>query len=357
METWNREELYKDVWEQPLTKLQAKYGVSNVAIGKACRKLKVPLPGRGYWAKLAAGHKVKRMPLPEFEDAPVVHRMKIEATPKPTIDSSDPELAEIAKVRSQPLAVRTDQHKLVESSAGLLRRTRTDDYGRTIPPTERPCVDIRVSKELLDRALPLMNTIVFALEENGFPVKTEQASTSAHIFEQDIKFAIREDLKVKERQTANGLSHIYERSGSLVFEISEYSPEKCRKRWADGKRQRVEEMLSQCVAGLMLVARYVRIWREGLRKQHEKWEREAKERAEYQRLSEQLDEWMAGWQKAKQIREFVEAVEKYCVNNGEPTTPESPRGKWIAWALERANAFDPLVEVEDSEEEPEEVPL
>ncbi|HUM06415.1 MAG TPA: hypothetical protein VLT90_13200, partial [Terriglobales bacterium] len=212
-------------------------------------------------------------------------------------------------------------------------------------------------KELLDRALPLMNTIVFALEENGFPVKTEQASTSAHIFEQDIKFAIREDLKVKERQTANGLSHIYERSGSLVFEISEYSPEKCRKRWADGKRQRVEEMLSQCVAGLMLVARYVRIWREGLRKQHEKWEREAKERAEYQRLSEQLDEWMAGWQKAKQIREFVEAVEKYCVNNGEPTTPESPRGKWIAWALERANAFDPLVEVEDSEEEPEEVPL
>lgn len=48
MEQWNREELYADVWEHPLTKLQEKYGVSNVAIGKACRKLKVPLPGRGY---------------------------------------------------------------------------------------------------------------------------------------------------------------------------------------------------------------------------------------------------------------------------------------------------------------------
>jgi len=349
-ETWNREELYKDVWEQPLTKLQAKYGVSNVAIGKACRKLKVPLPGRGYWAKLAAGHQVKQLPLPEFKDAPIVQRMKTEATPKPTPDSSDPELAQIAKVRSQPLAVRTDQHKLVESSAGLLRRTRTDDYGRTIPPTERPCVDIRVSKELLDRALLLMNTIVFALEENGFPVKKEQGSTSAHIFGQDIKFAIREDLKVKERQTANGLPHIYERSGSLVFEISEYSPEKCRKRWADGKTQRVEEMLPQCVAGLMLVGRTVRIWQEGLRKQHEKWEREEKERAEYKRLSEQLNGWIEGWQKANQIREFVAAVEKCCIENGEPTSPDSPRGTWIAWALERADAFDPLIPDEDMEE-------
>src|SRR5579864_8601997 len=141
-ETWNREELYKDVWEQPLTKLQAKYGISNVAIGKACRKLKIPLPGRGYWAKLAAGHRVKQQPLPELKDAPVVYRMKTEATPKPTVDSSDPELAKIGKVSSQPLPVRTEQHKLVESSAGLLKRTRTDDYGRTIPPTERPCLDI-----------------------------------------------------------------------------------------------------------------------------------------------------------------------------------------------------------------------
>jgi len=357
METWNREELYKDVWEQPLTKLQAKYGVSNVAIGKACRKLKVPLPGRGYWAKLAAGHKVKQVPLPEFNNAPAVYRMKTEATPKPTVDSSDPELAKIGKVMSQPLPVRTEQHKLVESSCGLLRRAKTDEYGRTQPLTERPCLNIRVSKELLDRALILMSTIVFALEENGFSVKTDQGSSSANIFGQDIKFSITEDLRVKETRKAQGLANTYERSGSLVFEISEYCPEKCRKRWADGKIQRVEEMLPQCVAGLMLVAKYVRIWREGLRKQHEKWEREAKERAEYQRLSEQLDEWMTGWQKARQIREFVEAVEKYCVENGEPTTPDSPRGKWIAWALERADDFDPLVGEEESEEELDELPL
>lgn len=56
MEIWNREELYAEVWEKPLTSFVAKYGVSAVAIGKTCRKLQVPLPGRGYWAKKAHGH-------------------------------------------------------------------------------------------------------------------------------------------------------------------------------------------------------------------------------------------------------------------------------------------------------------
>jgi hypothetical protein len=351
-ETWNREELYKDVWEQPLTKLQSKYGVSNVAIGKACRKLKVPLPGRGYWAKLVAGHKVKQVPLPEYKDAPVVQRMKTEAAPKPTTDSSDPELAKIANLKSHALVLRTEQHKLVESSAGLLRRARTDDYGRTEPPPERTCLNVRVSKELLDRALAVMGTIIFALEDNGFPVKTEQGLTSAHIFGQDIKFAIREDLRVKENRKAQGLAHTYERNGNLVFEVSAYA-EGCRKRWADGKTQRVETMLSDCVAGLMLVARTVRIWQEGIKRRHEEWDRQERKRAEYKRLSEEIDTWMAGWQKAKQIREFVAAVENVCKANQEPTSPDSPRGKWIRWALRHADAFDPLVPNEETEESPE----
>jgi hypothetical protein len=30
METWNREELYKEIWEQPMLKLAHKYGISSV---------------------------------------------------------------------------------------------------------------------------------------------------------------------------------------------------------------------------------------------------------------------------------------------------------------------------------------
>jgi hypothetical protein len=146
---------------------------------------------------------------------------------------------------------------------------------------------------------------------------------------------------------SQGLAHTYERNGNLVFEISAYA-EGCRKRWADGKTQRVETMLSNCLAGLMLVARTRRIWQEGIKRRNEEWERQARERAEYKRLSEELDGWLAGWQKAKQIREFVAAVKKVCVASGEPTNPDSPRGQWIAWALRYADAFDPLAANEDA---------
>lgn len=73
---WNRVELYNEVWNQPLVKLSRKYGISDVRLGKVCRKLRIPHPGRGYWAKRSAGVPVERLPLPEFKDAPVVRRMK-----------------------------------------------------------------------------------------------------------------------------------------------------------------------------------------------------------------------------------------------------------------------------------------
>jgi DNA-binding transcriptional ArsR family regulator len=62
---YNREELYKGVWSQPIQRLAAAYGLSDVGLGKVCRKLRIPLPGRGYWNKKNAGKPVgTRPPLP-----------------------------------------------------------------------------------------------------------------------------------------------------------------------------------------------------------------------------------------------------------------------------------------------------
>jgi hypothetical protein len=74
--SWNRVELYNEVWNQPLVKLSRKYGISDVRLGKVCRRLSIPRPGRGYWAKRKAGIPIERLPLPEFNNAPVVRRMK-----------------------------------------------------------------------------------------------------------------------------------------------------------------------------------------------------------------------------------------------------------------------------------------
>lgn len=60
-----REELYRQVWETPMSRLGEKYGVSGNGLEKICDRLTVPYPPRGYWAKLAAGKAVKQTRLLE----------------------------------------------------------------------------------------------------------------------------------------------------------------------------------------------------------------------------------------------------------------------------------------------------
>jgi integrase len=65
MSRYNREELYEEVWEAPMQTVAKKYGVSGGSVGKACRKLNIPVPSPGYWAKKAVNLPVPpRPPLP-----------------------------------------------------------------------------------------------------------------------------------------------------------------------------------------------------------------------------------------------------------------------------------------------------
>lgn len=66
MTRYDREKLYVEVWKEPVSAVAKRYGVSGTALAKACRRLNVPLPPRGYWAKLRAGVSVSIPALPEY---------------------------------------------------------------------------------------------------------------------------------------------------------------------------------------------------------------------------------------------------------------------------------------------------
>ena len=51
----SREDLYVLVWKMPTTQVAKTLGVSDVAVAKKCKKLNVPKPNRGYWAKVQSG--------------------------------------------------------------------------------------------------------------------------------------------------------------------------------------------------------------------------------------------------------------------------------------------------------------
>jgi hypothetical protein len=50
----------------PVEKLAKEWGLSGRGLAKACRRLQVPVPPRGYWAKLAAGQRPRRPRLPSL---------------------------------------------------------------------------------------------------------------------------------------------------------------------------------------------------------------------------------------------------------------------------------------------------
>lgn len=59
-----RSQLYDQVWSRPISELAATWGLSGPGLAKACRRVHVPVPPRGYWARVAAGQKVRRPSLP-----------------------------------------------------------------------------------------------------------------------------------------------------------------------------------------------------------------------------------------------------------------------------------------------------
>lgn len=64
----DREELFERVWSTPAYKLAEEWGLSGTGLRKACKRLKIPTPGRGYWQKAKAGKRVHRPKLPELPE-------------------------------------------------------------------------------------------------------------------------------------------------------------------------------------------------------------------------------------------------------------------------------------------------
>src|SRR5690242_8602568 len=163
---WNRDELYEEVWTTPMQTLAKKYGVSDVGLAKTCRKLFIPLPGRGYWARKEAGQMVERVALPPLKQNIVLQKPTPRPEPPKLSDFAEPE--EIAQVEQleqtagEALLKRGSlSHPLIAQARGAFKHAQVSES--KILWTRERCLDIRVSKESLDRAFRIMAAIIAAI--------------------------------------------------------------------------------------------------------------------------------------------------------------------------------------------------
>lgn len=363
MEHWNREELYSNVWEHPLTKLVAKYGISAVALGKVCRKLKIPLPGRGYWAKKEFGKPVKRIPLPAVKDLPPVYRMKLppppgtQPEPKAAPDPTDAEWLRIKTMESRVIPVPTEikYHKLVAATSKSFSKIKADERGLLQCPSDQLCLDIRVSNNSLERALKLLSMIIEILEAEGFPVTLTKGrhTTGAQIFGHRVQFELVEKTVEKGRREVKEYGSMrtivdYEPGGRLEFRVGEftYSGQKIVR---DGKTRRLEELISHCVAAAMSEGRDLQLRAERLKQEEIERQRRASEQMilaeqirEEEKKVQQLEQWVELWSRARLMREFVFALEKVWAAEGHDLSPEAPKGQRLLWMKQQADRLDPM---------------
>jgi len=333
-EVYEREKLYEEVWAEPVKIVASRYGVSDVALAKTCRKLAIPLPGRGYWARLRAGQKMKRIPLPKLtagapETLPVCH-----ASPSPEEREASPETAARMEKESEAEAAIVVTNTL-ERPHPLVRAASKYFHMRNPPLTSH--LDISVSKDSLDRALRIMDALIKALVARGLPVEVTELRvrgsgyyryaerspdsnvTRVQVDGEWVAFGMEERSKVVIPDPPEPPKHLRgeerERwirwneprrtlvpNGVLVLKLKNLVYLRVRAEWKDGARKKLEDQLNDVVAHVYLAGEALNEKRrqdeQAALAQAERHKREYEEylrRQEQERKAKVLSGWMEGW--------------------------------------------------------------
>ena len=165
-----REELYEQVWAEPMQKVAARLEVSDVYLARVCAQLKVPHPRRGYWAQLAAGQKPHRPPLPPPRSGDALEWCRGGGD----VRRMPPEMPKPPKRRRgltpRARASRTARHPLLDDVADSFKESRLTYGTGYYKPRKRRLPDLIVSPDALERGLGLLNGLYLSLEDRGYPV-------------------------------------------------------------------------------------------------------------------------------------------------------------------------------------------
>jgi hypothetical protein len=366
--TVTREELYEQVWTTPMLRLAVQYGVSNVALGKTCRRLNIPTPGRGYWARLAAGEKLKRPPLPKASAQQAWVRLERDPSAKPV----DVEVKTAAPEVVVPKTLE-NAHPVVRKLATLLAKASLDEHHCLVVDG---CFTVTVDAH--KRALLLLDGLCKALEAREHvielvPTEAKRYKLVACVNGELVSFSASERLEraehkltgAEQERTARGDTrgipkYDYWPGGRLRIDVLESRLP--RAIWSDTDTRPLDRVLGQVVIGIESAAEDRRLVKqEAERRRLEQLQRQAEEEqrrqrqaeaqaverekqklAEYKRLlARDVDRIAARWAQAKQIREFVDAYD--AALKGTRRTDVAKR--WLKAVRRYAMRLDPLSEI------------
>ena len=176
--TVSREKIFEEIWAEPITTVSKRYDVSDSFFVRICKRLNVPRPPKGYWAKLAAGIPSPKPLLPNAKPGDQIEWARngyAKVMPYPP-----PEAIESATFkRTRSLKNRPSKHKLIAEAPEHYK-----DIGETmsgyLKPRKKLLLDLIVSEKSLVRGLEIANELFLALEDRGHHVELAAYAQSFH---------------------------------------------------------------------------------------------------------------------------------------------------------------------------------
>ena len=354
-----REKLYEKVWLVPTTQLAAELGISDVALAKRCKKLNVPKPSNGYWAKVAAGQTPAKEPLPSTLSSPEEAFAQSADKPLPKTFSL-PETTE----GLHPLA------------AELLRTLNVakPSYDKLVWSKELLLPQVKVGKESIELAVKCFHVIVSNAEAIGIPFRKGQGYSNPGFFRKGhdrlylrIEEELAEPVETARRRNWQSPEERRVPSGRLTFSLyCERYASRDLKQWQDDGKSAPGALLAEIVVEIrrFFVAAAKRRAQEAIEREKQRVESE-RHRREYQAKeairqeeerkqkhkesmeataqsrAEDLIKAAEWWRLHQATVEFIDKCEQRWQGNP-PGGLSAEQQAWLAWARENAKAMSPL---------------
>ena len=363
-----REELYEKVWTAPASKVSKELGISDVGLAKICKRLNIPKPGLGYWARLAHGQKVPKVPLPSAANASsrpvefIIHEKVVDPVPD---DLAEFRKIELERVRGVSALVSTKETKRIQQSlfGGKTQKTpeRYPPWIGWILMPRHWSPRISVAQENWNRAAEMLARIVASAELCGYKLgRDENGMDVLMVHEARLEMAIREtakqvpyvpppQLRKGEYQPVGEPKIRYMPGGKLRLTVMDTRYPILKRIWIDSDKGKIEDLVPSILEACVEIAVEKRVIlmreraaeEERRRQEKERELREAKER-EAQLIFKRIWTDVEAWEKSIRLREYLKArIESERERTKEAGFSEGFTS-WIEWTERLVQRTDPL---------------
>ena len=360
-----REELNREVWETPIVELAKRYGISDRGLSKICKRLNIPTPGRGYWARKAAGKYVIQYQLPDADKDTLKEVVISEhgglSQPNPDTQAS---ISDVIAENSQLLVPDrlASPHSVIKGWLDEYKEGRAEERAKK----KRVPLGYHFTKyqpiTSVDRRIYRILHVIFTeLEKKGYQSKSEGYESAFLEYEGiRVDFVLREKLKQERRPLTEKEKDSYfyrdkpwvqelKPTGKLQFSIKTYIDTGLRREWNETTKKSMEDHLPEIVA-LLTIAGPILVQKAREREEERRqFLEEEKRRHEQERIrkadAKQWNEFLElanAWQQADMARQFVTALEKNDTDNKQTMIGDRTIEEWLSWARDWINKTDPL---------------